>query len=77
TGRPRGLPLASCAANARTFAYYLQADTQYVGLISKNPAHDDWRTWFIHDHVYDLAELANYKELQPKPREQDISGFGR
>lgn len=77
TEKARKKPLEWLAAIERTFAFYLQADTQYVGLIAKNPAHTDWHTWCIHDHVYDLAELADYKDLIPKPREQDISGFGR
>ncbi|HCG8027591.1 TPA: replication initiation protein [Vibrio parahaemolyticus] len=77
TEKARKKPLDWLAAIERTFAFYLQADTQYVGLIAKNPAHSSWKTWCIHDHVYDLAELADYKDLLPKPRECDISGFGR
>lgn len=77
TEKARKKPLEWLAAIERTFAFYLQADTQYVGLIAKNPAHSDWQTWFIHDHIYELAELADYKDLLPKQREQDISGFGR
>lgn len=77
TEKARKKPLEWLAAIERTFAFYLQADTQYVGLIAKNPAHSDWQTWFIHDHIYELAELADYKDLLPKPRECDISGFGR
>jgi uncharacterized membrane-anchored protein YhcB (DUF1043 family) len=77
TEKARKKPLDWLAAIERTFAFYLQADTQYVGLIAKNPSHSDWHTWSIHDHIYELAELADYKDLLPKPREQDISGFGR
>lgn len=77
TEKARKKPLEWLAAIERTFAFYLQADTQYVGLIAKNPAHSDWHTWAIHNHVYELAELADYKDLLPKPRERDISGFGR
>lgn len=77
TDKARKKPLEYLAAIERTYQFYLQADTQYVGLIAKNPFHQDWKTWFFHSQVYDLGELADVKDLLPKPREQDISGYGR
>lgn len=38
----------------------LKADRGYSGLISKNPFHDDWDTWFIHNRGYTLNELDDW-----------------
>lgn len=40
----------------------LGADASYVGLITKNPLHESWRSYGIAG-LYDLAELADYLDL--------------
>jgi len=42
----------------------LQADTGYVGLITKNPLNPFWQVWNVHNRQYDLSELADYVELE-------------
>ena len=64
----------------RAYTLRLGADFGYAGLITKNPLNSFWTTWHIHDNLYDLAELADYVELEkvrtdPKP-EAEI-GVGR
>lgn len=77
TEKARQKPLKWLAAIERTFLLHLKADPGYAGLMSKNPFHDDWRTWLLHDHVYELAELDDYKDLIKKEYEAEVSGFGR
>jgi hypothetical protein len=60
--------LAVKAALARA----LEADSGYVGLLTQNPLHPQWRT-LAHDHAYTLEELArelpkNFVERQPRAR---------
>lgn len=42
----------------------LQADENYAELICKNPFHDFWDTKLWRDASYDLAELADYLDLE-------------
>ena len=68
------------AAIETAYTLKLQADFGYAGLITKNPLNPFWTMWHIHDNLYDLAELADYVELEKvrtctKP-EVEI-GFGR
>ena len=52
------------AAIETAYTLKLQADFGYAGLITKNPLNPFWTTWHIHDNLYDLAELADYVELE-------------
>jgi hypothetical protein len=52
------------AAVERAYTLKLSADIAYAGLITKNPLNSFWTTWHIHDNLYDLAELADYVELE-------------
>lgn len=38
----------------------LKADRGYSGLISKNPFHGDWQTWFVHNTGFELCELDDF-----------------
>lgn len=55
----------------------LQADSNYVGLIAKNPLHDCWET-FQHRGLWEMNELADWLELPSYiPKEAYESGVGR
>lgn len=57
----------------------LDADAGYVGLITKNPKHEDWLTYSLAS-TYELCELADYLDLSayndPKA-ELPAYGLGR
>lgn len=58
----------------------LDADRGYAGLISKNPTHDKWFTWYLRDDFYELAELAEYLDLKKytdRRRKLPDAGLGR
>jgi len=57
-------PIAYLKAVYQAYAIKMQADLAFAGLIAKNPLSTAWRTWFIHNNLYSLAELADYVELQ-------------
>ncbi|MCU7554666.1 replication initiation protein [Alteromonas sp. ASW11-19] len=40
------------------------AFTPFGKRVVKTPGHPEWRTWDIHDHVYELGELADSIELE-------------
>lgn len=80
TANARPKPLAYLAAIQRTYNVLLNADAGYSGLITKNPLHSDWATWWLHNHVYTLGELADYVDLLPSrrvPLVEESTGFGR
>ena len=60
--RPK--PLAFAAAVQSAYCTQLAADRCYTGLITKNPYNDNWSSWYAHDHVYTLNELADCVELE-------------
>ena len=63
--------------DAMTFA--LKADPNYSGLLTKNPIHKKWRTYWGSETAYDLSELAEYVSLAnvQKRADCDFRGFGR
>lgn len=64
------------------FAELLGADPDYSGLITKNPAHESWRTWNT-GKLYELGELEEYVDLKGvkgsrvRYTEGMEAGFGR
>ena len=71
-------PLRYAAAIENAYRLKLQADPGYVGLICKNPLHERWRTWFLHDHAYTLDELTEWVSLAKPARATDENvGLGR
>ena len=61
-GHPK--PMAYAQAIQEAYCESLQADPAYTGLITKNPMHDDWHVWELHNRVYKLGELADFVELK-------------
>ncbi|WP_305967406.1 replication initiation protein [Marinobacter salsuginis] len=63
----RAKPIAFMNAVYDAFRMRLDADAAYSGPVAKTPGHRWWETTEFHDHVYDLAELAEHVELTVKP----------
>jgi len=59
-------PLNYLKAIYQAYTIKLQADFAYASLLAKNPLNPFWRTWFIHNNLYSLQELADYVELSKK-----------
>lgn len=80
TENARPHPLRYLAAIQRTYTVLLGADPSYSGLITKNPLHESWGTWWQHNHVYTLGELADYVNLLPATKDivaEQSNGYGR
>jgi hypothetical protein len=57
----RRKPLAFAAAVTEGLRRSVDGDTGYSGLLTKNPAHDDWDAlWCTNDRLYTLDELAEH-----------------
>lgn len=57
----RRKPLAYAAAVTEGLRRSVDGDTGYSGLLTKNPAHDDWDAlWCNSDRLYGLDELAEH-----------------
>jgi len=72
-------PLRYLCAVESAFKSKLNADMGFSGLITKNPAHDQWRVLRGSRHNYDLAELAEWVDLPkhlPKRKPEQV-GLGR
>jgi hypothetical protein len=59
-------PMAYAQAIQEAFCEQLKADPGYTGFITKNPMHEDWHLWEIHNKVYTLGKLADYVDLKPR-----------
>jgi hypothetical protein len=67
----RADPLRFAAAIEYAYMEKLGADRGYVGLICKNPLHEQWRTSVQRVQAYDLAELAEWVDLPSRiPKKQ-------
>lgn len=58
------------------------ADMGYSGLISKNPIHEQWRTYSIRKTPYSLNELSSkldidWNEAKKVPKQDEAVGLGR
>ncbi|RMN13970.1 replication initiation protein [Pseudomonas syringae group genomosp. 3] len=68
TEKARDKPIAYMKAIYSAFALLLKADPDYnSGPVAKTPGHPWWLTTELHDHVYDLADLAEYVSTQVTP----------
>ncbi|WP_036766479.1 replication initiation protein [Photobacterium damselae] len=78
TENARVHPLEYLAAIERTYTRLLNADANYVGLMTHNPLHDKWQTIVFHHHEYSLAELQNGMKLDPKKKKAvNLGGYSR
>lgn len=76
----RDAPLRYLCAVESAYRQRLQADPGYSGLITKNPMHPLWRVFPGTGHLYELAELAEYVDLdryKPKRGKVEEIGLGR
>lgn len=56
----------------------LGADKGYVGLIAKNPLHNEWDNHILSTKAYELNYLADFVDLEPLPtKPTEVSGLGR
>jgi hypothetical protein len=68
TENARDKPIQYMKAVYAAFALRLEADPDYnSGPVAKTPGHPWWSTSELHNHVYELGELADYVELQVSP----------
>lgn len=72
----RDAPIRFAAAIQAAFTAKLNADVGYVGLISKNPFHRDWKSLY-QSKFYDLHELSDYVMLSKNSSRQGVIGLGR
>ena len=79
TANARLKPLRYLASIEYTYAKKLGADLRYSGLLTKNPIDRDWEVSYLNPRPFDLAELADYIELETKPKNEkiEVSGLGR
>lgn len=77
----RQKPMRYLAAVETAMREKLQADPGYSGLITKNPAHKHWRTyWSASSGLYDLSDLSEYLDLPKyidRKRPAEEVGLGR
>lgn len=76
TDKARMAPMRLAAAIERSMTTQMRADAGYVGLITKNPLHADWRTFTV-GGTYDLSDLAEYVTLGAANDSKVPQGLGR
>ena len=77
TENARMKPLRYLASIEYSYAKKLGADLRYTGVLTKNPLDADWQTTFLSPIEYELAELADFIDLETKPKANEVSGLGR
>lgn len=80
-------PLRYLAAVYSALAERMGADKGYAGLLTHNPTHKQWRTYWGRRQPYSLGELADYLDLPPysdhfkkdaqNAANQDVFAYGR
>ena len=75
-------PLRYLASIEYTYAKKLGADLRYSGLLTKNPVDRDWEVTLLNPGPFELGELADYVDLETKPKKtenekNEVSGLGR
>ena len=81
SARPK--PIAYAAMIQAAYTKALGADYCYTGLITKNPYHEFWHLWDMHDRVYPLGVLADHVDLErrywtrKRAANHDHFGLGR
>ena len=61
-------PLRYLASVEYTYAKKLGADLRYSGLLTKNPVDRDWEVTLLNPRPFELGELADYVDLETKPK---------
>lgn len=79
-GRPK--PILYANAIQQKLVKLFNADPAYVGLVSKNPFSDSWKTYCLRSKPYSLNELAQnleltWKDANKKVKQDDAVGLGR
>ena len=82
TAHARLKPLRYLASIEYTYAKKLSADLRYTGLLTKNPVDRDWQVFLLNPTPFELDELADYVDLETKPKpteeeKKEVSGLGR
>ena len=82
TTHARLKPLRYLASIEYTYAKKLSADLRYTGLLTKNPVDRDWQVFLLNPAPFELDELADYVDLETKPKpteeeKKEVSGLGR
>lgn len=79
TANARLKPLRYVAAIEQSYAQKLGADVGYTGLLTKNPIDNDWEVSLLNPIPFELDELADYVDLETKPKTtgKEASGLGR
>ncbi len=73
----KSAPLQYAAAVDCALQRALGADPQYSGLICKNPLHPHWRVTSWEPHLYTLADLDSWLDLQPaQDRRKRLPDYG-
>jgi hypothetical protein len=75
-------PLRYLASIEYSYAKRLGADLGYTGLLTKNPVDQDWDVYELNPIPFELDELADYVDLETKPKpteneEMEVFGLGR
>ncbi len=82
TAHARLKPLRYLASIEYTYVKKLSADLRYTGLLTKNPVDRDWQVFLLNPTPFELDELADYVDLETKPKpteeeKKEVFGLGR